>query len=142
MKTSTHAPTLSDRLQQKLRQDQTALAEAVQGQTHELLSGHARTLKALCDTASNSTERVMQSHKKQLEALHQQSFKRLRWLLMVPIAASAILSILIVLITLVWSSFQRQELAHQEAYKRQQIRQLELDFCQTPAGQRICRKGP
>jgi hypothetical protein len=141
-------------MQKQLADDQ----EALRLQTQKLLLLHEKCLQQLSSDALSTTRAVIQTQQEQLSVLHQTgqetlkahqsamakesatSRNQMRWLLMWPLLASALLSVLLIVLSSLWSWYQVSELDKKEAATQQRIQQLTNEFCQTPAGLKTCRQ--
>jgi CHASE3 domain sensor protein len=131
---------LSERLQQQLKDDQ----QAVINQTSALLKQHAQGLQKLSEAALNTTKGVIQRQNQAIDEMHSKTLQRLRWLMMWPLLASICLGVMIVAGASLWSWWklgQVDDRVQQAQRKINQIRQIEAEFCASPAGQRVCKKG-
>ncbi len=128
---------LSERLQQQLQADQ----EAVSQQTQQLLKQHAQGLQKLSEAALNTTKSAIQRQNQALDQLHGQTLRRLRWLMLWPLLASVSLALLILASASGWAWWRLSQMDNQIQQKALQIRQIEAEFCASPAGQRVCRGG-
>lgn len=124
---------------QALQQAQNDMSAAVQRQTSQLLKQHESALKALSSAALRTTERVMAAHQKTLTQMHSEHQKRLRLALLWPLAATAILSLLILAATTTWAWLRLTDLQQEVAQRRALIARLESEFCASPAGKTTCK---
>lgn len=128
---------LSEKLQQQLKDDQ----QAVSNQTSALLKQHAQGLQKLSEAALNTTKGAIQRQNQAIDKMHSETLQRLRWLMMWPLLASICLSLVIVAGASLWSWWKLGQVDDQVQQKFNQIRQIEAEFCASPAGQRVCKRG-
>lgn len=126
---------LSEKLQQQLQADQ----EAVKHQTSVLLKQHAQGLQKLSAAALDTTKSAIQRQSVAMEQMHAETLQRLRWLMLWPLLTSVSLSLVIVLGATGWAWWKVSKADDQVEAKQLQIRQLEINFCQTPAGRTVCK---
>lgn len=126
---------LSEKLQQQLKDDQ----QAVSNQTSELLKKHAKGLQELSADALTTTKGAIQRQSQALDQVHGETLKRLRWLMLWPLLASICLSLVIVAGASLWTWWKLGQVDNQVQQKFNQIRQIEAEFCASPAGLKVCK---
>jgi len=127
---------LSEKLQQQIKDDQ----QAVSNQTQALLKQHAQGLQKLSDAALSTTKGAIQRQSAAMEQMHAETLQRLRWLMLWPVLASICLSLLIVLSASGWAWWKLGQVDDQVQQRIAEIGQIEAEFCASPAGQRVCQQ--
>ena len=102
---------LSERLQADQEQTQRQLAD----QTQKLLEQHAAGLKKLFFDALRSTRSASERHRAEVETLHQTTLTRMHWLLLWPIAATVLLSLLMLVAVATWTTYQLDRVEQAQA---------------------------
>jgi hypothetical protein len=126
---------LSERLQQQLKNDQ----QAVSNQTEALLEKHAEGLRKLSDDALTTTKTAIKSQRLVLDDLHALTLRRIRWLMLWPLLASAGLSLLMLASAGAWSWWKLSQMDDQIQRKAEHLQRLDAEFCASPVGLRLCK---
>ena len=69
---------------------------------------HAASLKKLSSDALRSTRRASEHHRAELDGLHRETLTHMRWLLLWPLAATVLLSLLMLMLVAVatWTTYR------------------------------------
>lgn len=109
------SPPKTSSLSARLQADQQEIQRQLADQSQQLLTQHAASLKKLSFDALRSTRRALERHCSEVDALHHQTLTRMRWLLLWPVAATVLLSLLIVLVVAGWTSYQLDQIGQAQA---------------------------
>ena len=102
---------LSERLQADQEQIQRQLAD----QTQALLTQHVSGLKALLSVELRSIKSVSERHRAEVNQLHQGTLSRIRWLLIWPVAATVLMSLLMLIAVAIWTTHRLDQVDQAQA---------------------------
>jgi len=151
---------LSETLQKRLASDQ----EAVQNQTSTLLAQHQSALNLLSEAALNTTKSVTEQRRlilegqnikllrasekglgslqTELQTVACETLARIKWLMLWPLISVSLLCVLMLIGAAAWSwsTIYNAELKAEQVLVDQQIKlkQLNDQFCSSPAGKKTC----
>lgn len=131
---TTSALELSKLLQEKRQADQQVVDQLTQAQ----LSQHAQSLQKLLSDALATTEAAIQHQAEALNALHQASLRRLRWLMLWPVLASLCIALLLPIAAGAWSWWTVNQARQQVTDHEARLQQMTQQFCSSPAGLKQC----
>lgn len=154
------ATTSALNLSEKLAQRQQLEHQAEQDRIQKLQQLHESSLLQLSTAALDTTasvtaaqrdaltvalkasQKAVKMHAADLQALHSETLKRLRWLMLWPLVATVLLCLLMLASATIYSAWTVSQADDQVNQKRLQIRQIETTFCATPAGLKVCKTQP
>lgn len=100
------SPQKPSSLSARLQADQEQIQRQLADQTQKLLTQHACGLKKLLSDGLRSTRSASERHRAQLDGLHRETLTHMRWLLLWPVAATVLLSLLMLIAVAIWTTYR------------------------------------
>lgn len=112
---STPSPPKPSSLSERLQADQEQIQRQLADQTQKLLTQHASGLKKLLSDALRSTRSASERQRAELDQLHQETLTRIRWLLLWPVAATVLMSLLMLIAVATWTTYRLEQVAEAQS---------------------------
>ena len=102
-------------LSEKLQADQEQVRRQLADPTQELLTEHASGLKKLLRDELRSIKSVSERHRVEVGKVQQETLTRIRWLLLWPVAATVLMSLLILIAVAIWTTYRLDQVDQAQA---------------------------
>lgn len=112
---STPSPPKPSSLSERLQADQEQIQRQLADQTQTLLTQHVSGLKKLLSVELRSIRSASERQRAELDELHQETLTRIRWLLLWPVAATVLLSLLVLIVVATWSTYRLDQVEQAQA---------------------------
>lgn len=108
---STPSPPRPSSLSERLQADQEQIQRQLADQTQALLTQHVSGLKKLLSVDLRSIRSALERQRAELDQLHQETLTRIRWLLLWPVAATVLMSLLMLIALATWTTYRLDQVA-------------------------------
>lgn len=112
---STPSPPRPSSLSERLQADQEQIQRQLADQTQTLLAQHVSGLKKLLSVELRSIKSVSERHRAEVDQLHQETLTRIRWLLSWPLAATVLMSLLMLIAVAAWATYRLDQVAEAQS---------------------------
>jgi hypothetical protein len=104
------------------------------------LQEHACGFKNLSDAGVSTTRKAIERQTEQLDELHGLTLQRISWMMLWPVVSTLVLCLAMLGGAALYSSWKVSQAEDEVLSKQAQIQKLEAQFCNSPAGKKICTK--
>ena len=112
---STPSPPKPSSLSVRLQADQEQIQRQLADQTQTLLTQHVSGLKKLLSVELRSIKSVSERHHAEVDKLHQETLKRMRWLLLWPLVTPLVVSLLMLIAAATWTTYRLKQVAEAQS---------------------------
>jgi len=104
------------------------------------LQQHASGFKKLSEAGVSTTKKAIERQAEELDELHSLTLQRISWMMLWPVASTLVLCLAMLGGAALYSSWKVSQAEDEVLSKQAQIQRLETQFCNSPAGKKICLK--